>query len=566
MFLAILFASGILSAQENTALKFKVPEELPAEFYPDFEGEFEDSLQLSKKLAAYRFTLIEAGYLAASLDSIIYETDTVTAVLHVGERYDWARLKPGNVPEEVLSRTGFREEVYRNAPVSPSKLSKLLSSIMDIMHNTGYPFAKLRLTNISFSEDGLRAELDLDKKMFTIIDSVIVKGNIKTGREYLENYLGISEGMPYNGKLIDKIPDRLRELVFVKIIKPFEIGMREGKADIYLYLDNKKASHFDGILGILPDEEGKILLTGDVNLSLMNALHQGESIRLQWQRLENATQELDLGFVYPFLFGTPIGTDLKFNLYRRDTLFSNVTFTAGLDYYFPGNDRLKVYIEKASTNVLTTAPTPTDDYIDSDIFMVGLGGDISELDYKFNPRRGFYVRASLATGKKTIVKNPNLDESVYEDITLESDIYNLDFDGGQYLPFAKRLTLLIRLQGGHYINENMYRNEMYRIGGLKTLRGFNEQAIFATSYGIATAEIRFITEENSNIFVFFDQGYYEDRLREDPIIDDPFGFGGGVNFETGAGLFSLTYALGKQFDNRILLRPGKIHFGFTGFF
>jgi hemolysin activation/secretion protein len=112
----------------------------------------------------------------------------------------------------------------------------------------------------------------------------------------------------------------------------------------------------------------------------------------------------------------------------------------------------------------------------------------------------------------------------------------------------------------------MFRNEIYRIGGLQTLRGFDEQAIFATSFLIGTIEYRFILEQNSNIFLFLDQAYYEDTAREEPLIDSPFGFGAGVNFETGAGIFSLTYALGQQFDNTISLRGGKVHFGFTGFF
>lgn len=124
----------------------------------------------------------------------------------------------------------------------------------------------------------------------------------------------------------------------------------------------------------------------------------------------------------------------------------------------------------------------------------------------------------------------------------------------------------MKVQGGLFLNENMFRNEIYRIGGLKTLRGFDEQAIFATGFAIGTIEYRFILEQNSNVFVFFDQAYYEDKTREDVLSDTPFGFGAGVNFETNAGVFSLTYALGKQFDNNISFRGGKVHFGFISFF
>jgi hypothetical protein len=50
------------------------------------------------------------------------------------------------------------------------------------------------------------------------------------------------------------------------------------------------------------------------------------------------------------------------------------------------------------------------------------------------------------------------------------------------------------------------------------------------------------------------------------LTDTPLGFGVGTSFETKAGIFALTYALGQQFDNPIELRAGKIHFGFTSLF
>src|SRR5690606_25384173 len=137
---------------------------------------------------------------------------------------------------------------------------------------------------------------------------------------------------------------------------------------------------------------------------------------------------------------------------------------------------------------------------------------------------------------------------------------------GTYIPLGNRSTFLVRARGAYLLNENMFRNEIYRIGGLKTLRGFNEQSIFASAYVVGTAEYRFILEENSNVFVFFDQAIYEDRTDEKTLSDTPFGFGAGINFETNAGIFSLTYALGKQLENPVEIRSGKIHFGFISFF
>ena len=116
------------------------------------------------------------------------------------------------------------------------------------------------------------------------------------------------------------------------------------------------------------------------------------------------------------------------------------------------------------------------------------------------------------------------------------------------------------------VNERLFRNEIYRLGGIKSLRGVDEASIVASSFAIGTVEYRFLFEENSNFFLFVDQAWWEDQSQSQLLTDKPIGFGTGTSFETKAGIFSLTYALGKQFNNPIELRSGKVHFGFTSLF
>jgi outer membrane protein assembly factor BamA len=526
-----------------------------------------DSADALEKLRKYRSGLIEAGYLLASIDSVEWSEKNVSGKLYPGDQYRWANLGSGNVPEEYLSELGFNERIRRKEPLSPKNVRRLMEGVISLSENRGFPFAKVKLDSLEIEANQLKATLNLERESFVRIDTLIIKGDIKTNKTYLKNYLGIKSNTPYNQALLNKIPTRLKELPFVRVIKPYEIGMRPGKADVYLYLDNKKASNFDGVLGILPDNEtGEILITGDVKLNLVNSLKRGETINFQWQRLQTRTSQLDLRFEYPFIFGTPIGVETSLELYRRDTLFSQVNSHLGLQYYFNGINNLNLYYENDQANVISTAIFDIDQFVDSRINKVGLGLDITDLDYRFNPRKGYFADGSFAAGIRRINQNPDLDESLYDGIDLVSDILTADLDAGVFVPLGNRSTLYLGTKGGMIINDNVFRNEMYRIGGLKTLRGFDEQSIFASRFAIATAEYRFILEQNSNLFLFFDQGWYEDRIGENSITDSPFGFGGGINFETNAGVFSLTYALGKQFDNAIEIRSGKIHFGFISFF
>src|SRR5690606_28070087 len=125
-----------------------------------------------------------------------------------------------------------------------------------------------------------------------------------------------------------------------------------------------------------------------------------------------------------------------------------------------------------------------------------------------------------------------------------------------HVGLGRRGTFRFAGQGGWMVNDDLYRNELFRMGGLKSLRGMDEASTFCSAFAIGTVEYRFLFEENSNFFLFVDQAWWEDASSDEGLGDTPLGFGVGTTFETKAGLFSLTYALGRQFDNPILLRGG----------
>ena len=523
----------------------------------------QDSVGFWSELYNLKSSLHSQGYLTAGIDSVSNSSlgGTSKIYIYVGPKFRWGIIKGEELSEETLSKIGFRNKLYYGESFNSRQLELLAKRLLTEAENTGFPFAEVYFRNAKIKGDSIEATLEYRKGDFFTLDSLIIKGDLKTNRRYVENYLGYKKGQPYNQSQLRSIPSRINEIPFIQSIKPYEVGIRPNKTDVYLYLKPKKSSNFDGVLGILPDPStGEILFTGDIKLNLLNGLKKGESINLEWQRLQTQTSQLDIHFKYPFLFNTPLGIDFNFNLYRRDTTFSQNRLNVGIEYYFLGNNRVRAFFENQGANTIGNEEIISNDLVDSRTNLFGLGAFVSDIDYRLNPRRGYLVDISVAAGQKEIAT------TLIDDQEADTDIYNLNLDASTYIPIFRRSTIHLRLQGGLFLNENMFRNEIYRIGGLKTLRGFDEQAIFASGYSIGSIEYRFILEQNSNIFLFIDQAFYEDESREESLKDTPFGFGGGINFETGAGIFSLTYALGKQFDNNISIRGGKIHFGFVSFF
>lgn len=536
------------------------------EFYPD---SISTRLAMAELLEALR----ESGYAEAGMDTVYWKSDTVKAELYVGRQYHFGKLDGGNVPAPVLRKAGFKEKQFENTSMSGARIASLKKRLVRFYEDRGHPFAQVTLDSITLSENQLSAKLNLEKNQEFTIDSIIVKGNARIKPKYLQNYLGIRPKSLYNESRVKPISIRVKEIAFVNETKQPEVLFRDGKADIYIYLDKKRASQFDGILGVLPsnEEPGKVLVTGELSLKLLSAFKRGELISLKWQSLQPRTQNLNVQLTYPFLFNTAFGLDGTFELYKRDTLFLNLRGIIGVQYHLVGNDHIKVFADIRNTNVLanstlTSTSTVNPDNVDSRLQLYGFGYNMQRLDYRLNPRKGFEIYAEASAGAKKIIVDETIEPDRYEGLKLNSFQLNAVLKGAYFVPIPNRSTLKIGFNGGYMRNENLFESEAFRIGGLKTLRGFDEESIFATMFGIGTIEYRFLINQNSYLLAFFDGAYYENTATNKRISDRPFGFGLGISFFTKIGIFSLNYALGKQFDNPIDFRAGKIHFGVVSYF
>lgn len=518
-------------------------------------------------LESFRSEMLNRGHLAFSVDSIIESGNQWNIHTHVGQRFEWARLNPGNLDGATLGSVKFRDKIFFEKNMNPNQVYKLFESILEYNENNGYPFATVRLDSAEIDSNRIKAKIHVEKNQLVEIDSVVVRGSSKTHPVYFQNYLNIKPGMPYSEERISNADSRLKELAFVQPFRNTEVLFARDETKVTFFLNDRKASRFDGILGLQPNETtGEIGITGDVKLGLQNAFKRGETIMLNWRRLQNATQDIDVKFQYPYLFNTSFGADLGFSLYRRDTSFVQIRGNIGVSYLLTGTDYIKVFVEPRQSNVISKSFVPNDGLANSGITLFGLEMESTRLDYRFNPTQGYYIFLKGSAGNRTIRKNPELPEQLYEDIALQSTQWNGIARGRLFVPITPRNTVLAEFNGAIIQSPTMFFNELYRIGGMTTIRGFDEESIFASAYTIFTIEYRFLLEQNSNVFAFFDGAWYESDSRQGYIRDTPFGFGLGVSFETGAGIFSLTYALGRQMGNPVLLRAGKIHFGFTSFF
>ena len=135
-----------------------------------------------------------------------------------------------------------------------------------------------------------------------------------------------------------------------------------------------------------------------------------------------------------------------------------------------------------------------------------------------------------------------------------------------YIPIGRLTTFKLSNKSAFMQSTTIFENELFTFGGLKTLRGFDENSLSASLYSINSLEYRFIFEQNSALYLFADYAYYEKKTILSNLYDKPYGFGAGIDIETKAGIFTINYALGSQMGNPIQIKAAKIHFGYLNRF
>jgi hemolysin activation/secretion protein len=353
---------------------------------------------------------------------------------------------------------------------------------------------------------------------------------------------------------------------------------------VNLFLKDKKASQFDFLLGFLPGSSGqKLLVTGEATLHLLSPFGMGEEFYLKWQKLQPKTQTLDVKVTYPYLVGLPLGISATFNLYKRDTSYVDINGDYGIQYQLVGSDYLKASLRQKIT-IITNVDTsyikanrtlPPNIDLTSNEF--SLEYHTEKLDYRNNPVSGYVFTINGSAGLKVIKKNNNIlklydyvenkyFDYLYDTVKLKSFQFRVGLSVEKYWRLASRHTIKTNFEGRYFYSPHIFENEKYRIGGVNSLRGFDDQSIFTPYYGMANAEYRFLISKNSYFSAFFNAALVKNAPNRKGPFDFPFGFGVSGAIETKAGIFGITYAIGKQLDNRITFNSGKIHLGYVNYF
>lgn len=515
---------------------------------------FDDFQSLNTALDSLDKRLQKAGYIEFIKHNLLQISDSsYLASYSLNKKYEKLIIKntsPLNdfgITKRDLEQFSISFEI--NEITIPFKSVENLLTYLNIRFTqTGDPFATIELQNIKPSqkeENSLISSLKITSHKKRVLTDIKIKGYENFPRAFLRYSVGLKNGNLFQAEKINTQSGLLDNLGFVKNTKPPEILFTDEATDVYLYLEKVSNNIFDGILGFSTNEvTNKLELNGYINLLLSNNLNFGEQLQIQYQNDGNLQERFQIDTELPYLFQTPFGLELGLSFVKQDSTFLTVEKNAVANYRF--NTRAKIiggYKEYESSNLTDElqAGSFVEDFT-ARFFVLGGRFSIPQSSLLFPNKSDLVIKTELGTRESGQLSTNQLK------LTLSaSHIFSLNTMNSIYL---KNNT--------HYLSsENYLINEMFRFGGINSIRGFNENSIDANFYTVLNTEYRFLLNANTYLHSITDLAYFENSISN--TKSQIYSFGMGIGLITKTGLFNFEIANGTFEGRNFIFSNTKIH-------
>ena len=515
---------------------------------------FNNYLNLKEEADTLHHYLESIGFIENEMRSLKKKNDSTYVVFyHLGSKYKSIQLfysEKDFSKRELLQVSKKVTDTYFILPFNAIEPS--IDKLNVLKTKNGNVFARIKLENITKKRNSLFADVKLLKGDSRNIDSIIVKGYDKISKSHIKYYAGIKKGKKFNkSKLIEK-NNILNTLGFVSVTKPPEILFKKDSTIVYLYLKKEKNNLFDGILGFATDENSqKLIFNGYLNLELNNNLNFGEQFLLNYKADGNDQQKFRARLTLPYLFKTPFGIITELKIFKRDSTFSTSDQLIKVKYQISPNSKTYLgYKSYESSNLRkdNSLYIDVEDYT-SNFLLTGVSYTKTQNNVLFPIKTEIYLDSEIGS-KET--KNTN--ETQVRASLMVHYIFNLNYKNSIYL---KNSTQLLN-------SENYLTNELFRFGGINSIRGFNENSIDASFYSVLNSEYRYQFNQDIYVHSIIDFAYFENKIIA--LKQKLYSFGVGIGLQTGTSIIKFSIANGNAENQNFSFSNTKIHIGISSKF
>ena len=506
---------------------------------------------LKQEIDSLSLLFEKLGYLNNRLDTIIQLDSIYTAHFNLGLSIKRIKIfyDKNQIQEELLADISkIINENYFEVPIDLVENS--LQNIIIKLEKKGNSFSTIQLSDISIKEDYITAALNVNTSKTRTIDKVIINGIDNFPKAFIKNYFNINSNTIFSKQNITKMSSQLKALPFVTELKPPEVLFTNDSTYVYLYVKEKKSNKFDGLIGFFSDEGSNSLkFNGYLDLTLNNIFNSGESILLNWSNNGNERQLFNFSVETPYLFNSSLTPKIGLKIYRQDSTFINTTANIELKYALNYRNKIGLsYINETSTDLLDNSINNLNNYA-TNLY----GGTYQHVVY--NNSLLFPLKLNTVINIFTGSRETESIRTKQTKLALEASyLWNLNAKNNIYIRSSNAILL----------SDNYLTNELYRIGGVNSIRGFNEESILSTSHTIFNIEYRYTTTNSSYVYSITDFAYVENKLES--LDQKIYSLGLGYAFSTDFGLLNLSYALGKVDELPFNFDNSRVHLKIISFF
>ncbi|MBP4141457.1 hypothetical protein J3S90_06555 [Flavobacterium sp. P4023] len=513
---------------------------------------------LTDEIKAFSLKLTKLGY----IDNITDDAKLINDSIYISEFILGEKIKSLiiSLDTDSLLTSIISSSIKNNKIELPyNEIDFFLKEASQKLEKTGYALAKLKLINIERNQNILYADLKLETAQKRNLNTITIryaeeemtkfpKGQLKQINKKYQNTI-------FNQKTVEKINDDFNKFSFVNQVKYPEILFTKDSTTIYVYLEKRKSNNFDGFLGFSNNEDKKVTLNGYLDLKLDNILGSGEELSVYWKSDGNNQKSFKGSLEIPYLFKSPVGIKTQLNIFRQDSTFQNTNIAIDLSYFINYSSRIYIgYHTTESSNIQNLESNLISDFNNSFI--------TSSFEYtKFNnPNTSFPIKTqigtSLALGSREI-------KNLTNNTTNQQFIINLNIIHNILL--NNKSAIELKTQNYYMQSKRYLANELFRFGGLNSIRGFPENSLNAYYYSTITTEYRYLITPNLYIHSILDYSILKNKLEFSNSIytENLIGLGAGIGINTKNGLFKIAVANGNNTKNKFETYNTIIHISYN---
>ena len=485
------------------------------------------------------------GFFTARIDSISKTNKELIAYLDLGKK-----INEIIIVTKKDNTNGIIDSGIDSIKIKTREFSDLTNQLLKQIDRKGNSFSEITYVNPLLKNDTLFLEMKISNSSSRKIDKVITRGYEDFPKKFITKYFLIDKNTVFSKKKLNQVSALSNKLDFIKEKKAPEVLFKKDSTHLYLFLDKIGTSSFDGLVNFSSKENGKgLLLNGNLDLKLNNTFNTGEKFEIIWNKVSDEKTDFKINSYVPYILNSKFSTTLEFYLYRQDSTFINTNFELKTDYSINQKSHASILYSSEKSNYLLNISN--NDLASYSNYFIGLGYEL-----KKSSTSNLYKYKNGLNLNLTFGKRKTDTESINQLKFHFSAFANVEINNRGYLN--------IKNESGLLTSKNYLLNELYRIGGANSIRGYNEQSIFTNGYSYSNIEFRYSLDTSSYLYSITDLGVYKENTTNK--IKKLIGIGAGYQFRINNNLVNLGYVISTNSSTNAKLNSSRLVVRLTSFF